>query len=271
MNELEVTSIINSLNARKAFGPASIPTNFLKLFKNELSKPISLLANISLDTSMFRSILKTSNVTPIFKNDDPALCRNYRPISLLSNISAIFEKIIYARLSLFLSTNNILYDKQFGFRNQHSTNHPFIEITEKIKQVCDSVKFVCGVFSDFQKGFDTVNYDILLKKLEHYEIRDKSNKWLRSFLEGSKQHTTINKTRSSDKLISIGVSQGSILDPILFILFINDFHKAVDLSTVHHFADDTNLLLIENSLKELNKYINRDLKFAVQWIRANKL
>ena len=137
-NELEVTSIINSLNARKAFGPASIPTNFSKLFKDELSKPISLLANISLHTSMFPNILKTANVTPIFKNDDPALCNNCRPISLLSNISKIFEKIIHARLSVFLSTNNILYEKQFGFRNQHSTNHALIEITEKRKQGCDS-------------------------------------------------------------------------------------------------------------------------------------
>ena len=167
-NELEVTSIINSLNARKAFGPASIPTNFLKLFKNELSKPISLLANISIDI-MFPNILKTANVTPIFKNDDPALCNNYRPISLLSNISKIFEKIIHARLSVFLSTNNILYEKQFGFRNQHSTNHALIEITEKIKQGCDSGKFVCGVFLDFQKAFDTVNHDILLKNLSTME------------------------------------------------------------------------------------------------------
>ena len=178
-NELEVTLIISSLNARKAFRPASIPTSFLKLLKNELKKPSSLLANISLDTLMFPNILKTANVTPIFKNDDPALCNNYRPISLLSNISKIFEKIIHARLSVFLSTNNILCEKQFGFRNQHSTNHALIEITGKIKQGCDSGKFVCRVFLDFRKAFDTVNHDILLNKLEHYGIRDKSNKWLR--------------------------------------------------------------------------------------------
>ena len=116
-----------------------------------------------------------------------------------------------------------------------------------------------------------MNHDILLKKLQHYGIRDKSNKWLRSFLEGRKQHTTINKTRSSDKHISIGVPLGSILGPILFILFINDFHEAVDFSTAHYFADDTNLLLTENSLKKRNKHINRDLKFVVQWIQVNKL
>ena len=141
-NELEVTSIINSLNARKAFGPASIPTNFLKLFKNELSKPISLLANISLDMSMFHNILKTANLAPIFKNDSPALCNNYRAISLLSDISKIFEKVIHARLSVFLSANKILYGKQFGFRNQHSADHVLIEITEKIKQRFSSGKFV---------------------------------------------------------------------------------------------------------------------------------
>ena len=147
---LKWSSIINSLNARKAFVPASIPNNFLKLFKNELSKPISLLANISLDTSMFLNILITANVTPIFKIDDPVLCNNYWPISLLSNISKIFEKIIHARLSVFLLANNILYEKQFGFWNQHSTNHhALIEITEKIKQGCDSGKFICGVFLDF--------------------------------------------------------------------------------------------------------------------------
>ena len=134
-NELEVTSIINSLNARKAFGPANIPTNFLKLFKDGVSKPISLLANSSLHTSMFPNILKTANVTPIFKNDDPALCNNYRPVSLLYNISKIFEKIIHGRLSVFLSTNNILHETQFGFRNQHSTNHALIKITEKLRKV----------------------------------------------------------------------------------------------------------------------------------------
>ena len=270
-NDLDVTSIINSLSVGKGFCPASIPTNFLKLFKDGLSKPISLLANISLHTSMLPNILKTANVTPIFKNDDPALRNNYQPISLLSNISKIFEKIIHVRLSVFLSTNNILYEKQFDFQNQHSTNHALIEITEKIKQGCDSGKFACGVFLDFQKAFDTVDHDMVLKKLEHYGICDKSNKWLRSFLEGGKQHTTINKTRSSDKIIGIGVPQGSLLGPVLFILFINELHKAVDCSTVHHFTDDTNLLLTENSLKKFNKHINRDLKFVVQWIQANKL
>ena len=125
---------------------------------------VSLILNISLlDMSMFSSILKTANVTPIFKNDDPALCNNYQPISLLSNKNKKFEKIIHARLSVFLSTNNILYEKQFGFWNQHSTNHASIEMTGKIKQGCSSGKFVCGVFLDFQiKPSTELNHDIIL-------------------------------------------------------------------------------------------------------------
>ena len=165
-----------------------------------------------------------------------------------------------------ISANNVLYENQFGFRNQHSTTHALIEITEKIKQGCDSGKFACGVFLDFQKAFNTVNHDILLKKLEYYGIRVKSNKWFRSFLEDRKQHTTINKARSFDKPISIGVPQGLILGPILFTVFIDDFHKAVEFFTVHHFADDTNLFFTENLLKKLNKHIKRDLKLVVQWI-----
>ena len=108
MDELEVTSIINSLKARKAFDSASIPNNF---FESELSLPISLLAKITFNMSMFSNVLKTANVTSIFKNDDPALCNNYQPISLLSNMSRIFEKIIHTRLSVFLSTSNAHYEK----------------------------------------------------------------------------------------------------------------------------------------------------------------
>ena len=160
----------------------------------------------------------------------------------------------------------VLYEKQFGFQNQHSTNHALIEITEKLKQGCDSGKFTCGVFLDFQNTFDTVNHDILLKKLDYYGICYKSNKWLRPFIEDRKQYTTINNARSTDKAISIGVPQESILGPILFILFINRFHKAIEFFKVHHFADDTSLLLTEDSLKKLDKHINRDLKLVVQWI-----
>ena len=148
--------------------------------------------------------------------------------------------------------------------------HALTELTEKIKQTCDSGKFTCGVILDLQKAFDTVNHNILLRKLEHYGIRGVSNIWFKSYFTNRKQHTYHGGIISDEKLIEYGVPQGSVLGPLLFIIFINDFHQAIEKSSVHHFAD-TNLLLIDKSLKKINKCINRDLKCAVDWIRANKL
>ena len=232
---------------------------------------ISLIANISFSTGTFPSTLKTLNVIPIYKKDDHTVCNNYRPISLLSNISKIIEKIVHKQLTKFLNKNPILYEKQFGFRNNHSTTHALLEITEKIKQACDAGQFTCGVFLDLQKVFDTVNHTILLKKLTHYGIRGVANKWFQSFLEDRKQFTSVQGSKSAEKPIKYGVPQGSFLGPLLFILFINDLHEAVKFSSVHHFGDDTNLLLTDKSLKKINKHIKRNLKLPVDWIRANKL
>ena len=123
----------------------------------------------------------------------------------------------------------------------------------------------------FPKTFDTVSHDILLKKLEHYGIRGVRNAWFKSYLKNRKQHTYHGGILSDNKYNEYGVPQGSVLGPVLFIIFINDFHQAIDISAFHHFADYTNLLLVDKSLKKINKSINKDLKCAVDWIRANKL
>ena len=216
--------------------------------------------NLSIPT-----ILKTANVIPIFKKDDQTTRNNYRPISLLSNISKIIERLIPSRLMRYLNSNDVLYERQFGFKHNHySTTHALSAITEKIRQACDSANFACGVFLDLQKAFDTVNNHILLKKLEHYEIRGITNSWLQAYLNDRMPFTTVNKCQSSKKYLMYGVLQGSVLGPFLFILFINDLHKSVEFSSVNHFADDTNLILTDKSMKTVNKHINRDLKLVVQ-------
>ena len=174
-------SVIKELKNNKSTGPSSIPSKFLKLFQTALSKPISFIANLSFSSGTFLNNLKIANVIPIFKKDNHTICNNYHPISLLSNISKIIEKLIHNRLTMFLNKNNVLYERQFGFRPNHSTTHALLEITEKIKQACNSEKYACGVFLDLQKAFDTVNHDILLKKLNHYGIRRIANNWFCSF------------------------------------------------------------------------------------------
>ena len=165
----------------------------------------------------------------------------------------------------------MIYNHQFGFKNNHSTYNALIDITKKIRSALDKGIFACGIYIDLQKAFDMVNHSILVDKLEYYVIRGVPKMWLESFLIGRHQFTHI-KDRSSSKLpITHGVPQGSVLGPLLFLLYINDLHKAIQHSSVHHFADDTNLLYTNNSLKKINKHINHDIKHLCQWLRSNKI
>ena len=208
---------------------------------------------------------------PVFKKGSKIDVSNYRPISLLSNIGKVFERLMHSRLYKFLEKFQCLYKLQFGFRKNHSTTHTLIDIVENIRKSIDEGNYACGVFIDLQKAFDTVNHDILLSKLKHYGIRGIPLKWFQTYLGDRSQYVTINGTSSTVKNITTGVPQGSILGPLLFLLYINDLNNCIKHATTYHFADDTNLLEINSSLKKLNKNINSDLSSLVKWLRANKI
>ena len=163
----EILIIIDSLENNKATGPHSIPTEILKLIKPNLCHPLKEIINLSFATGKYPDKLKIAKVIPIFKNKgDQLAVSNYRPISLLSNINKIFEKLVYSRLYSFLQLHNCIYELQFGFRAKHSTNHALFSLTEMIRDALDNGNFACGIFIDLQKAFDTVDHQILLKKLE---------------------------------------------------------------------------------------------------------
>ena len=267
----EIENKIASLRNNKANGPASIPTKVLKECKHELSKPLEIIINLSFTNGVFPDSLKTSNVKPIFKSGDKSKCTNYRPIALLSNISKIIEKLVHDRIYSFLEKENILYTHQYGFRLNRSTTHTLIYTTETIREACDNDKYACAIYLDLKKAFDTVNHKILLEKLRHYGVRGIANNWFRTFLTGRTQYTTINDSESSILNILFGVPQGSVLGPLLFVLYINDLHNAVKHSLTFHYADDTNLLLISESLKQINSYVNHDLSLITEWLRANRI
>ena len=155
---------------------------------------------------------------------------------------------MYKRLYTFLNNNDIIYNLQFTYRN-----------------------IGCGVFVDAQKAFDTVDHQILLAKLNHYGIRGASSDWFKSYLSNRKQYVSINGFDSGLTTINCGLPQGSVLGPLLFLLHINDLNQAMKFCKVYHFADDTNLLCLSNSIKKLNKLVNTDLKHLVNWLNANKI
>ena len=229
------------------------------------------IINKSLVQGKFPNLLKYANVCPIYKKNDVDKCENDRPISLLSNISKIFEKIMYTRLWNFLSESEILFERQFGFGKNHSTNPGIISIVEEICINLDNKLFTCGVFLDLEKAFDTVNHKILIKKLDYYGIRGEYNNWLDSYLTNRKQFVTLGDSTSSQENITCGVPQGSVLGPLLFLIYINDMNTAVENSIIHHFADDTNLLCSGKKLKKLRKTMNKELSSLFEWLCANRL
>ena len=225
--------------------------------------PLTELTNLSFNQGKFPAVLKIASVTPTFKEGDKLDVNNQRAISLISNISKIIEKLIHNRLNSYLEQNNIFYPFLFGFRGYRSTTHALFEMTDQIKETCDRGLHVCGVYLDLKKVFDKVNHKILLLKLNHCGIRGIANDWFKSFLVNRTQYTNINGSNSNPEKVLYGVSQGSVLGPLLFIIFINDLNVSIKSSKVHHFADDTNLLLISKSLKQINKLINHDLALLV--------
>ena len=164
-------------NTSKKTGPNSIPNKVIKLISNYISTPIMNICNKTFTTGIFPEILKTSKVIPIHKKDSKLKVSNYRPISLLSDINKILEKLMFNRLYNFLEIHNCIYELQFGFRAKHSTNHVILSMGQEIKESMDNNNLAIGVFVDFQKAFDTVNHDILLQQLEHYGIRGVINDW----------------------------------------------------------------------------------------------
>ena len=273
----KVPNIIFSLNQSKSDGSNCIPIKILKLLNKDISDQLAILFNQSFSSGIFPSILKTSKIIPIYKKGSKLECSNYRPISLLSNIDKILERLMYNRLYNFLEKKEIIFSLQFGFHQKYSTTHALIHLTDNIRYEIDKGNYACGifvdfqkVFVDFQKAFDTVDHHILLKKLEYCGVRGISNKLFASYLSNRKQFVSINGYKSNLVDVKCGVPQGSI-GPLLFLIYINDLHAAIKYSEVHHFADDTNLLNFNSCVKSINKQVNYDLKNLSNWLKAKNI
>jgi hypothetical protein len=266
----ELSKIIDKLKDC-ASGWNSIPSSVLKSSKNSLTPVLSHIINLSLNQGVFPTELKLANVIPLFKAGDKQSTGNYRPVSLLTTFSKLYERIFYNRLANFLKMQKILFDYQFGFRTNHSTDMALTILIDKVVDALEKGHLMVGIFLDFSKAFDTVNHNILLEKLNRYGVRGVSNDWVRSYLDKRSQFCTYDGTKSETKFISCGVPQGSILGPLLFLIYINDLHHATDKLDIILYADDSNLFLQSKTLSEIETKMNLELPNWVTWLQSNRL
>ena len=265
-----VCDILKSLVPKKSCDMDGISTQLLKYLNTVISTPLAYIFNLSLTSGNFPSRLKKSRVVPIFKNGDPKKCDNYRPISLLSSISKILEKIVAVKLTNHLELNKLLCTTPFGFQRGKTTEHNLILMTNYVSNALNNGEYCIGIYLDLKKAFDVVNHNILLAKLINLGVKGTSLKWFRSYLSSRSQCVDINGTISPPLDISISVLQGSILGPLLFLCFINDLIRSSNLLMLL-FADDTACLASGKNLKDLIKYCNSELQKIANWFSSNKM
>ena len=267
----EIFDIILAFGLKKSLGPNSIPMYVLKVANLFFADKLCDIINLSFINGIFPDLCKLAKVIPLFKKDNPLLRPIIITISLLPVYSKIIEKLIYTRTYHFLDSNNLFYERQFGFISKYSTNHALISTTEWIKSYIDKGNFVGGIFIDLQKAFDTVNHDILCEKLMLYGFRGNSYLLIKSFLTNRKQFVSINGFNSSHIEITCGVPQGSTLEPLLFLLYINYLNLSFNNAIASHFADDTCIMYGSSKPKTLETVLNCDLKKISDWLKANRL
>ena len=268
----EILSIINKqIKPKKSCGHDGINGWLIKKIGDSLSLPLSIAINKSIESGNVPESQKLAKVIPIYKSKDTQQFGNYRPISLLPVLSKILEKAIYKRLYNFLTQENILFTSQYGFRQGHSTIQATTELLYNILHGFEENKYSLALFLDLSKAFDTIDHSVMLEKLEYYGIRGLPLQWFQSYLSNRKQFVTYNGIKSNILPITCGVPQGSVLGPLLFLIYMNDLPNTLQFCKALLFADDTTIHYTHENIDTLYQIVNNDLSQASDWFRANKL
>ena len=264
----EIIEIIADLKNGKS---SDIPIHVIKKSCTVITPYLVQYFNKCMQDGYFPCELKTGRISPIYKKDDEQLLENYRPVSTLPVFGKIFEKIIYSRLYSFLISKGIISENQFGFRKGHSTSNAINYSVEYIESLRAQKKHVLGVFIDLSKAFDTIDHRKLVTKLERYGIRGNASQLISSYLSNRKQYVNVLDTKSNELPVEFGVPQGSVLGPLLFILYINDICNISHDGKFVLFADDTSIFVAADSISQVYEIADKVLEAVCKYMEVNLL
>ena len=270
-DHVEIVKIMRTFQPKKSTGDDGISMALLKHISEECSLPLAILVNKSLVQGIVPDCMKLAKVVPIYKAKNKELFTNYRPISLLPNILKILEKVVHRRLNSFMKKYDILYSDQYGFRSKRSTIDAISKFSADVLLSQDKKDYCLSVYLDLSKAFDTINHDILFKKLHHYGVRGMALEWFKSYLDQRKQYVSYMGQNSDTLCVPYGVPQGSVLGPLLFILYTNDLPSSLSHCKTVLFADDTTIYCQGCNLSMVYDQVNIDLDLLSDWFKANQL
>ncbi len=259
------------MKTNKAIGLDKISAKLLKDASEVIAPSIQKLINMSITQCCFPDLWKSAKITAIFKSGNPQDCDNYRPISILPTLSKILERAVKSQLYNYLEENSLLYSQQSGFRSRRSTSTALLQMTDTLLNNMDKRQVTGVVYLDLKKAFDTVNRSLLLRKLGAYGVDDRCVKWFRSYLTHRTQCTTIGEVSSTKRSVPVGVPQGTVLGPLLFLIYINDITECLKNTQASLFADDTMVYCSGSTRNELQENLNGDLSRIKKWLNDHRL
>ena len=271
VNKFEVINFINSIDITKSSGLNKISSRCLKDAFQVLVSQLIHIFEISLKYCIFPSCWKVATIVPLFKSGKKDDVSNYRPVSLLPTPGKILEKIVHSHMSNYFESNNLLCEKQGGFRKNHSTLGSIIDFTSDIFNSVNAKEITIATFFDLKKAFDTVDHSILLKKLSRMGIKGNLIEWLKNYLSKRMQRTICNDILSEERTITCGVPQGSILGPLMFLVFINDIKDIFVNAKFQLYADDTVIYSSGKSVENIRENLQMNINKFANWCEINRL
>ena len=273
---IEICDFISSLSSSNTADALGLTNHVLKSVSSYVVEPLTHIFNLSISKGVYPDLFKIAKVIPLFKKGDPSLVSNYRPISILPIFSKLLEKVVHKRLFSFLSTGasigsgSVLSDHQYGFRPKLSTACALVDVTEFVRVNIDKGRCVLGLFLDFYKAFNMVDHFVLLGKLSLLGVRGIAFEWFKSYLSNRSQFVCYDGKYSDLASVSKGVPQGSVLGPLLFLIYINDLPPSPNLDThTVLFADDSNFFVVSNDLPSAVAKAQLLLNHVRDWCEQN--